>query len=109
MYRALRKSKIGQSILEYTVLFCLILSALMIMQFYIKRCYQGRIKREVDEVGTQYSPGHTASTTVTRTSTYSDSRTGIEAANIPLGMTVTRSWTKNSFEKKEGVDSFAKE
>ncbi|MBI4707611.1 MAG: hypothetical protein HY761_06770 [Candidatus Omnitrophica bacterium] len=109
MFRALKKSKIGQSIVEYTVLFCLILSALMIMQFYVKRCYEGRIKREVDEVGMQYSPGHTASTTITKTSTYSDSRTGVESDNIPLGMTVTQSQTTNAFSKTEGVDAFADE
>jgi hypothetical protein len=107
-------SKKGQSLLEYAMLFSLILAALVIMQFYIKRTYQGRLKQEADEVGSQYSPGHTTSLIQSHTDSSSTSYSGGEAVaddgtriKVPYGMTVTKSKTENSMAKQEGVDSFA--
>lgn len=95
--------------MEYAILLSLILAALVIMQVYIKRGYQGRLKQDADEVGQQYSPGHTTSLTQSRTDSASTSCTGGNCwnQNIPYGMTVTNSTSQNSMAKQEGVDSFA--
>jgi len=96
-------SKRSQSLLEYSILFAVILSAILIMQFYLKRGYQGRLKREADTVGQQYSPGHTTSVIVnTNDSTsVSISENGIQTTSIsPAEATST---------KRETVDSYGKE
>jgi hypothetical protein len=105
-------AKKGQSILEYVVLFALILAALLIMHIYIKRAYQGRIKQGADEVSQQYSPGHTTSLMTTVSSTNSVTYTGgktKEGTVVPDNMTVTQSNASNKYERKEGIDSFATE
>jgi len=101
----------AQSIIEYTILLCVILAALMIMQFLIKRRYQGGIKEQVDQLGPQYSPGHTTSTSASTTTSSTTSYTGggtanIWGADIPQGMTVSRTSSSSTFDKKEAVDSF---
>lgn len=106
-------NKPGQSILEYSLLVSIILSSLLIMQIYVKRCYQGRLKQEADSLGRQYSPGHTTSLMVTNTNVTSVSCTGGNCLYngtsyaVPDGMTVTFSQSKSNFEQKEAVDSFA--
>jgi cytoskeletal protein RodZ len=107
----------GQSILEYAVLICVVLAALLVMQVYIKRTYQGRLKTDADSVGEQYSPGHTTSVTQTNTSSNSTTYTGGEFVKeedgskvpIPYGMTVSKSSSNSTVTKREGVDSFATE
>lgn len=88
--------------LEYSILIAVILSALVIMQFYIKRSYQGRLKKEADSVGQQYAPGHTTSTNVintqsTSTTTVAD---GISSVVVSGNSTSTKS---------ESIDAFSKE
>ena len=104
--------KKGQSILEYAILFALVVAALAIMSFYIKRAYQGRLKQGSDEISTQYSPGHTTSLVTTVTESTSKTYTGGKTAEgVPVteNMTVTQSSSKSTFTKKEGVDSYAAE
>jgi uncharacterized protein (UPF0333 family) len=104
--------KKGQSILEYVILFTLILAALIIMHIYIKRAYQSRIKQGADEVGQQYSPGHTTSVMNAVTSSNSITYTGgttAEGVEVPDNMTVTQSKTTSSYTRQEGIDSFATE
>jgi hypothetical protein len=91
------------------------------MQVYVKRSYQGRLKREADSVGQQYSPGHTASRIVTTTSINSVSYTGGETDSsdlsgvvpdnqtVPDGMSVTYTKTATTMERSERVDSLAAE
>lgn len=43
------------------VIFCVV-AALLVMQTYIKRSLQGRLKQAGDSFGQQYSPGNTVST-----------------------------------------------
>lgn len=111
-------SKHAQSILEYCVLLCLILSALLIMQFYVKRCYQGRLKQEAEQVGQQYSPGHTTSSIITSANTTTESYTGGKTdsdglakkeVEVPDGMTVTFADNITTVTKRETVDAFARE
>ena len=96
-------SKRGQSLLEYSILFAVILSAILIMQFYVKRSYQGRLKTEADSVGQQYSPGHTTSIiTTTNTSTsVTTTEDGIKREVVSPAIATS--------EKTETVDSFSRE
>lgn len=49
----------GQSILEYTIMFAVVVAALVIMQAFIKRGYQGSLKSSADKMGEQFSAGNT--------------------------------------------------
>ena len=102
----------AQNIIEYTVLLCVVLSALLIMQVYVKRSYQGRLKAEADSVGQQYSVGHTTSesttTTTSETKTYVGGTTD-EGKEVPMGISFTVSERETSSTKEEEVDSFAEE
>jgi cytoskeletal protein RodZ len=55
----------GQSILEYAILICVIIGALLCLQVYIKRGVQGRLKSAADDIGDQYSDGNTNETKTT--------------------------------------------
>lgn len=94
--------KRGQSVLEYSILIAVILSALVIMQFYIKRGYQGRLKKEADTVGQQYSPGHTTSTIITNTTSTSQTTIdeGVQSVLVSGGSTVTRNESVAAFSKE---------
>lgn len=108
----------GQNILEYAILICIVISALLIMQFYVKRAYQGRLKQEADSVGEQYAPKHTTSQIITNTIINSESYTGgkTDAGGlakkkvvVPDGMSVTFSKVDSNVSRSEKVDSFAAE
>jgi hypothetical protein len=89
------------------------------MQIFVKRSYQGRLRQEVDSLGPQYSPKHTSSHTITKTTVTSESYTGgktkateltgYKNVDVPDGMGVTFSKIKTDFTHKEAVDSFAAE
>jgi len=51
------KRNSGQSIVEYAILLGVIIAALLIMQAFIKRGYQGGLKDAADKMGDQYSVG----------------------------------------------------
>lgn len=108
----------GQNLLEYVMLLCIIVSSILIMQTYVKRAYQGRLKQESDSLGQQYSPDHTTSYTVASTSVVSETYMGGTtdasglagiAVDVPDGMSVTFSQSNTGTTHKEAVDSFATE
>jgi len=108
----------AQNIVEYTILLCIVLSALLIMQVYIKRSYQGRLKSEADTLGPQYSAGHTTSEAITETTVESETFVGgstkgseltSAVVDVPSGMSFTISKTEGTSKRKEEVDSFAEE
>lgn len=105
-------SRSGQNLLEYGVFLALIIASLLIMQIYIKRSYQGRLKAEADQVGQQYAPKHTHSlSTVNSTSdtlTYTGGETD-DGREIPPGVTVTFTNSSVNTERKEAIDSYATE
>ena len=115
------KFKRGQSILEFAVLVALIISALVVMQVYIKRSYQGRIKRETDSLGQQYSPGHTTGRTIIETTSDSVAYTGgttdpddmpgliTGEVEVDAGTSVTVSRSDTRVSSDERVDSLASE
>jgi hypothetical protein len=48
----------GQSTLEYAIIIAVVVGGLMIMQHYVKRGYQGRLKSASDDMGQQFDPGN---------------------------------------------------
>lgn len=56
----------GQSTLEYALIIAVVVAGLLLMQFYVKRGYSGRLKSASDDIGEQYDPSvYTANTTIT--------------------------------------------
>lgn len=102
-------NKRGQSILEYAILLAVILSAILIMQFYLKRSYQGRLKAEADSVGQQYSPGHTTSIIKTTTNSTSETIAADGIQSVRIYGPGTGNTALSVMEKKETVDSYSKE
>ncbi len=49
----------GQSVLEYTLLIAIVVAALLIMQVFVKRGFQGGLKESADKMGEQFSGGNT--------------------------------------------------
>ena len=45
----------GNAVLQYGILVALVISALLIMQAFIKRGYQGSLKASADKIGEQFS------------------------------------------------------
>ena len=46
----------GQSTLEYALIIAVVIAALLLMQYYVKRGFAGRMKQHSDEIGEQYDP-----------------------------------------------------
>lgn len=53
--------KKAQAILEYSVLIACFIAALVVMQIYVKRGIQGRLKAVAADLGKQYAPKNTES------------------------------------------------
>jgi hypothetical protein len=47
----------GQSTLEYAIIIAVIVGGLLVMQHYIKRGYEGKLKSASDDMGEQFDPG----------------------------------------------------
>ncbi len=46
----------GQSTLEYAMIISIVVAGLLLMQYYVKRGYSGKLKSASDEMGEQYDP-----------------------------------------------------
>jgi uncharacterized protein (UPF0333 family) len=57
----------GQATLEVVILIGVVVAAFIAIGVYMNRGIQGRLKDSTDQIGEQYSAGHTTSTYVTRT------------------------------------------
>lgn len=69
----------AQSTLEYAILIGVIVAALLAMQVYLKRGYQGKMKDSADSMGSQFSPGQTTATY--NTHSFTNSQEVVESAN----------------------------
>lgn len=58
---SLKSKKIGQSVLEYSLVIFCIMAALLAMKTYVTRGVQGRLRGAVDNLGEQYAPLQTTS------------------------------------------------
>ncbi len=54
-----RGKNAGQSMVEYAILLGVVIAALLIMQVFVKRGFQGGLKDAADKMGDQFSAGST--------------------------------------------------
>jgi len=82
--RKFRLKRSAQTTLEYAVLIGVIAAALITMQIYLKRGYQGKIKSGADSMGEQFSPALSTSnyTTNSFSNTSEDIDAGTTTTNI---------------------------
>jgi hypothetical protein len=71
------KRNTGQSILEYAILLGVIIAALLIMQFFVKRAFQGNLKESADKMGDQFSANNTTTSQVREMSTNQNIVSGV--------------------------------
>jgi hypothetical protein len=50
----------GQSTLEYTIMISVVIGALLLMQIYMKRGVQGKMRDSADQIGEQFEAGKTS-------------------------------------------------
>ncbi|MBI4308987.1 MAG: hypothetical protein HY591_01505 [Candidatus Omnitrophica bacterium] len=96
----------GQTTLEYVVLIIIIVGALLAMQVYIKRGFQGRWKSTVDDFADQYDPGKINSlvnySLVSNSDTVISAVPGIDPLTGQPGFFTNRMDTTSSVENKQG-------
>jgi hypothetical protein len=101
--------KRSQSMLEYSILLIIIIAAIMSMQVYVKRGFQGRWKQSVDDLGEQYDAnGYTSNMRYTLNTVSSSSlRVKPEQRGGVNGLATYRDDFSDSVEKKEGCSVMA--
>ncbi|MDP2905737.1 MAG: hypothetical protein Q8O22_05490 [Candidatus Omnitrophota bacterium] len=101
----IRLNKRAQSTLEYAVIIAVVVAGLVAMQVYIKRGMQGRLRQASDDIGEQFSPGHTTGNIVTN-STVSSNEEVTAGVN---GSTTTESEQSQNRMSNETVANFVSE
>jgi hypothetical protein len=84
--------KNGQSTLEYAILMVVVIAALITMQSYIRRAYQGRLKDGSDQIGEQFSTDANSmysKNVVTSSLTYDNSLQGLASSGTVAPTTIT--------------------
>jgi len=98
------RNRRGQTILEYTVIFIILLGVMIAMKDYIKRGIQGRWKSASDGFGDQYDPQYINSNITFSTQANAESivdvQNGSDAGQD--GQWTTRTDTSNSLDAKTG-------
>jgi hypothetical protein len=56
-YTFLHHKKNGQTVIEYTFVIVCLIAALLSVQHYVKRAFQGSLRSAADQMGDQYEPG----------------------------------------------------
>jgi Flp pilus assembly pilin Flp len=90
--RKFRLKRSAQTTLEYAILIGVIAAALITMQIYLKRGYQGKIKSGADSMGEQFSPGLSTSNYTTN----SLSNTQEVIGNGTTTTTIHNQWSDRS-------------
>jgi len=91
-------NKRAQSTLEYAILIAVVVGALIGMQTYVKRGLQGRLKAASDDVGSQFEPGTTNTTSFVVTAPQRTESTTDEGSQRTesTGGTTTREETRET-------------
>jgi len=89
-------NKKGQGTLEYAILIAVVVGALLMMQHYMSRGVQGKLRDSADNIGEQYSAGHMKST-------YTTHQTGSLVTKETFGSTDADSGKFNSGVSKYEV------
>lgn len=82
-------NKKAQTTAEYAVLLGLVIAAVVAMQVYVKRGFQGKIKEETDKLGAQYEPEYLGTD-------FTSNRDTAETETTIEGGGVTRTVTKDT-------------
>lgn len=103
MLMRLRK---GQSTLEYAVVISLVAAALLAMGVYVKRGVEGRLRESTDNIGDQFSAGHTTynettSSTVTSTETITGGASPSTSTTSNQSQTVMHNEQTDTFDTEE--------
>lgn len=99
----LRKKK-SQSILEYALLIGVIAAALLVMQVFVKRGFQGRLKDSADRLGDQFSASGTTTYQKRTLGTNQVIREGSTTSLTLSSTTTTRTGGKTTSESKTKTD-----
>lgn len=99
----LLRNKRAQSTLEYAMLIAIVIAALVLMQYYMRRGIQGRAKASIESIGDQYDAeayeaGYTHSSTTNSVDTVT--------AGISTSVSnTTQSIESGSYESVGGVEA----
>jgi len=105
------RNKRAQVTAEYALMAACIIAALVVMQHYIKRAAQGRLREAADSISGQYDPKHISSRIVSTESgktTISSERkeeASVEAEEGRIFGTETVSTTENEVIRRFGYES----
>ena len=88
--------KKGQSTLEYAIIIAVIVGAFVIMQAFIKRAVEGRLKQAGDQIGDQFSIRTGSSNYVTSVNAFSTERMDASAHNTFSYQNQIRSGKENA-------------
>lgn len=103
----IRSNRRGQSTLEYAVIIAVVVAALIAMQTYFKRGVQGKLRQATDDIGEQFSPGHTSSDYTIRTNVHAGER--IEGGDEPVSSSTSYQKQTRDAGGFEKVDIFENE
>lgn len=78
----------GQSVTEVAMLIVCLVGALIVMQGYIQRAFQGNFKRTIDDIGPNYDPAYENSTLTT---------TRVSSSNSEVGTNYDVAWNWHRF------------
>ncbi|HOD12845.1 MAG TPA: hypothetical protein PLO93_05480 [Candidatus Omnitrophota bacterium] len=93
-----KKSKaLGQTLIEFVVLFIVLVAAFLTMQKYIQRGVQGKWKETMDGMGKQYDPAGNMTLT---SSMSTNAETTVNVLVQPGGLTTWRTDIMNMIEDK---------
>ena len=103
------RNRKGQTILEYTVIFIIILGVMIAMKDYIKRGIQGRWKSATDDFGDQYDPQAVNSNIMYATQVNSNSIVTVDNGTFNSAAANSRAngqagWTRPiPWKRKQGI------
>ena len=73
----------AQSTLEYAIIIAVVMAGLWMMQNYLKRGYQGKLKDAADQMGEQYDPkAITATYTITAATNVTQTNFGTAQSSV---------------------------
>lgn len=98
------KNVFGQTLLEFVILFIVVIAALLTMKNYMQRGIQGKWRETVDGLGSQYDPaGNVTKTSIMQT----NAQTIINVETQPGGYRTWRTDAMNILENTtESVNIF---
>lgn len=99
----------GQSVLEYAIVIGAVVIALLVMQAYVRRGLQGKLKVIADDLGQQYNPYNTTSDmsitfeSDTQTQTFTN-ETINETTGKKTSETITNTTIFNETQTRQGTE-----